>query len=133
MRADIPRGSDIDPLLPSYSIQIRVDGGTERDMASASPSSSELNYSSAILVVGAGTWGASTALHLARRGYTNVTVLDAYPQPSAISAGNDVNKIVSFSEFALFLLPPRPHNRPVKLTEMESYQQNPLGKMMRIT
>ncbi|PYH42358.1 NAD(P)/FAD-dependent oxidoreductase [Aspergillus saccharolyticus JOP 1030-1] len=51
-----------------------------------------------ILIVGAGTWGASTALHLARRGYTNVTVLDAYPQPSAISAGNDVNKIVSFSE-----------------------------------
>ncbi|PYH82861.1 fructosyl amine:oxygen oxidoreductase [Aspergillus uvarum CBS 121591] len=53
-------------------------------------------HNSHILIVGAGTWGASTALHLARRGYTNVTVLDAYPQPSAISAGNDVNKIVSF-------------------------------------
>lgn len=49
---------------------------------------------SAILIVGAGTWGSSTALHLARRGYKKITVLDPYPVPSAISAGNDVNKIV---------------------------------------
>ena len=58
-----------------------------------------VGFSSTILIVGAGTWGASTALHLARRGYTNVTVLDAYRQPSKISAGNDVNKIVSFSGY----------------------------------
>ncbi|KAF2764067.1 fructosyl amine:oxygen oxidoreductase [Teratosphaeria nubilosa] len=50
--------------------------------------------STSILVVGAGTWGSSTALHLARRGYKNVVVLDPYEVPSAISAGNDVNKIV---------------------------------------
>lgn len=49
---------------------------------------------SSVLIVGAGTWGSSTALHLARRGYKRVTVLDPYPVPSAISAGNDVNKIV---------------------------------------
>ncbi|OJJ43947.1 hypothetical protein ASPZODRAFT_168787 [Penicilliopsis zonata CBS 506.65] len=48
-----------------------------------------------LLVIGAGTWGSSTALHLARRGYTNVTVLDAYAVPSTISAGNDINKIIS--------------------------------------
>ncbi|KAL3423223.1 fructosyl amine:oxygen oxidoreductase [Phlyctema vagabunda] len=49
---------------------------------------------SSVLIVGAGTWGCSTALHLARRGYTNITVLDPYDLPSAISAGNDVNKII---------------------------------------
>lgn len=47
-----------------------------------------------ILIIGAGTWGCSTALHLARRGYSNVTVLDPYDIPSPISAGNDVNKII---------------------------------------
>lgn len=47
-----------------------------------------------VLIVGCGTWGASTALHLARRGYKNVTVLDPYEVPSRISAGNDINKIV---------------------------------------
>ncbi|KAF2146159.1 uncharacterized protein K452DRAFT_294763 [Aplosporella prunicola CBS 121167] len=58
----------------------------------ASPLNSE---SSSILIVGAGTWGSSTALHLARRGYKHITLLDPYPVPSAISAGNDVNKILS--------------------------------------
>lgn len=55
---------------------------------------------SSVLVVGAGTWGSSTALHLARRGYRRVTVLDPYPVPSAISAGNDVNKIVEQGSFS---------------------------------
>ncbi|KAL4924060.1 NAD(P)/FAD-dependent oxidoreductase [Aspergillus undulatus] len=53
---------------------------------------------STILIIGAGTWGCSTALHLARRGYTNVTVLDPYEIPSPIAAGNDVNKIVEHKE-----------------------------------
>lgn len=53
-----------------------------------------ITKSDSVLVVGGGTWGASTALHLARRGYTNVTVLDPYKIPSPISAGNDINKIV---------------------------------------
>lgn len=53
-----------------------------------------LNLESPIIVIGAGTWGSSTALHLARRGYKNVTVFDAYGVPSPTSAGNDVNKIV---------------------------------------
>lgn len=54
---------------------------------------SPLTRTSSILIIGGGTWGASTALHLARQGYQNVTVLDSYALPSAISAGNDVNKI----------------------------------------
>lgn len=59
-----------------------------------------LSKTSPLLVIGAGTWGSSTALHLARRGYTNVTVLDPYPVPSAISAGNDINKIISSGQYS---------------------------------
>lgn len=54
----------------------------------------ELTTSSRILIAGGGTWAVSTALHLARRGYVDVTIFDAYSIPSPISAGNDVNKIV---------------------------------------
>jgi sarcosine oxidase / L-pipecolate oxidase len=47
-----------------------------------------------ILIVGAGTWGCSISLALARRGYENITVLDGHEFPSAIAAGNDINKIM---------------------------------------
>lgn len=50
-----------------------------------------------VLIVGAGTWGTSTALHLARRGYTSVTVFDEFAVPSPISAGNDINKILDLN------------------------------------
>ena len=56
-----------------------------------------MDKESSILIVGAGTWGCSAALHLARRGHTNVTVLDPYPVPSPISAGNDINKILDLN------------------------------------
>lgn len=56
--------------------------------------------SSSILIIGAGTWGNSTALHLMRRGYTDVTLVDPYAVPSPISAGNDVNKIVEQGIFS---------------------------------
>ncbi|KAL7420417.1 hypothetical protein Q5752_005388 [Cryptotrichosporon argae] len=46
-----------------------------------------------LVVGGGGTMGSSTALHLARRGYTDVRVLDVWQNPSADSAGNDLNKI----------------------------------------
>lgn len=59
-----------------------------------------ITKSSPLLIIGAGTWGTSTALHLARRGYHNVTVLDVYPVPSPISAGNDINKIISLSQYS---------------------------------
>lgn len=57
-----------------------------------------LTPSSSILIIGAGTWGCSTALHLARRGYENVKVLDPYAVPSPIAAGNDVNKIMEHKQ-----------------------------------
>lgn len=51
--------------------------------------------SDSILIVGAGAFGLSTALHLSQAGYTNVTVLDKDKQvPSGWSAANDVNKIL---------------------------------------
>lgn len=59
----------------------------------------ELTKSSRILIVGGGTWAVSTALHLARRGYIDVTILDSYPIPSPIAAGNDVNKIVEEGDY----------------------------------
>ncbi|KAJ5469647.1 hypothetical protein N7539_009265 [Penicillium diatomitis] len=58
-----------------------------------------LDHDSSILIVGAGTWGCSTALHLARRGYREVRVLDPFVVPSPIAAGNDVNKIMEHKEF----------------------------------
>ncbi|KAL4788522.1 FAD dependent oxidoreductase [Aspergillus varians] len=58
-----------------------------------------LTSTSKILIVGAGTWGISTALHLARRGYTSITILDPHPVPSPLSAGNDVNKILESGSF----------------------------------
>lgn len=48
-----------------------------------------------VIVGGAGTIGSSTALHLARRGYTNIRVLDMFQPPSLNSAGNDMNKVGS--------------------------------------
>lgn len=55
---------------------------------------SQLTHDSTILIIGGGTWGCSTALQLARRGYKNITVLDSDSIPSPISAGNDLNKIM---------------------------------------
>lgn len=47
-----------------------------------------------IIIVGGGTFGTTTAFHLAKKGYTNVTVLDRFPVPSLEAAGNDINKVV---------------------------------------
>jgi sarcosine oxidase/L-pipecolate oxidase len=38
-----------------------------------------LSDTAPILIVGAGVFGLSTALHLGQRGYSNVTVLDKQP------------------------------------------------------
>lgn len=46
-----------------------------------------------LILGGAGTMGSSIALHLARRGYTDVRILDPFQPPSANSAGNDMNKV----------------------------------------
>ncbi|THW28926.1 putative sarcosine oxidase [Aureobasidium pullulans] len=47
-----------------------------------------------ILIIGTGTFGASTAYHLAKKGYTNITCIDKWPYPSLDSAGYDINKII---------------------------------------
>ncbi|KAK2690678.1 hypothetical protein QWA68_010503 [Fusarium oxysporum] len=53
-----------------------------------------LNKDSSILIIGAGTFGISTAYHLAKRGYTNITCIDRHPWPSLDSAGHDLNKVM---------------------------------------
>ncbi|EME80877.1 uncharacterized protein MYCFIDRAFT_46458 [Pseudocercospora fijiensis CIRAD86] len=53
-----------------------------------------MEKSTTILIVGTGTFGLSTAWHLARAGYTNIRCLDRWPVPSPSSAGYDLNKIV---------------------------------------
>ncbi|KAF7560317.1 hypothetical protein G7046_g3838 [Stylonectria norvegica] len=60
-------------------------------MASNNP---PLTKTSSIVIIGAGTFGISTAYHLAQRGYTNVTCIDRQPVPSVDSAGCDLNKII---------------------------------------
>ncbi|CDK25295.1 unnamed protein product [Kuraishia capsulata CBS 1993] len=59
-----------------------------------------IDKSSSILIVGAGTFGLSTALELARDGYTNIHCFDNYECPSPIAAGNDSNKIFDYDVHA---------------------------------
>ncbi|KAM0464945.1 hypothetical protein ACHAPV_001936 [Trichoderma viride] len=57
---------------------------------------------SPIIIVGAGIFGLSTSIHLAQRGYTNITVFDKQPYHETLysygagcdSASSDINKIV---------------------------------------
>lgn len=54
-----------------------------------------IDKDAAITIIGGGAWGLSTAYHLARAGYTNITVFERGRQiPSPYSAANDLNKIV---------------------------------------
>lgn len=74
---------------------------------------SETNF----LIIGAGTWGSSIALELARRGHTNVEVLDGSSYPSPVSAGNDLNKIAEEA------------NEPSETDTQEGYFWNPITQM----
>ncbi len=57
--------------------------------------SSNLEKTSPILIVGAGTFGLATAHELVHSGYTNITVLEKDSEvPPRFSAGNDLNKII---------------------------------------
>ena len=48
-----------------------------------------------VAIIGGGCWGLSTAYHLCKAGYTDITVFDrASELPSPYSAANDLNKIV---------------------------------------
>ncbi|KAJ5437828.1 FAD dependent oxidoreductase [Penicillium daleae] len=54
-----------------------------------------VSKSDAILIVGGGAFGLSTAYHLAQKGYTNVCVFERDDHiPPRYSAANDLNKIV---------------------------------------
>lgn len=50
--------------------------------------------SPSIIIVGAGNFGAATALTLAKRGHRNVTLVDTTEYPNPRAASHDVNKIV---------------------------------------
>lgn len=59
------------------------------------------SFEKKILIVGSGCFGISTAYHLLRRGYKNVTVVDrAETLPSVDAASTDLNK----SELCLIAL-----------------------------
>ena len=47
-----------------------------------------------VLIIGGGAFGASTAYHLACRGYEHVHVLDRHDAPSHDAASTDINKVV---------------------------------------
>jgi sarcosine oxidase / L-pipecolate oxidase len=47
-----------------------------------------------VIIVGGGTFGTTTAYYLAKKGYTDVIVLDRFPVPSLEAAGTDINKVV---------------------------------------
>ncbi|KAF3057074.1 L-saccharopine oxidase [Daldinia childiae] len=54
-----------------------------------------MDKQTSILLLGAGTFGLSTAYHLAKAGYTNITILEKSSTfPPELSAGNDLNKIL---------------------------------------
>ncbi|KAI1495431.1 FAD dependent oxidoreductase [Biscogniauxia marginata] len=54
-----------------------------------------IDKSAPILVLGAGTFGLSTAYHLAKAGYSNIAILEKSTTfPPTLSAGNDINKII---------------------------------------
>ncbi|KAG0702883.1 FAD dependent oxidoreductase [Suillus ampliporus] len=58
-------------------------------------SSSTSSPHPAVVIIGAGTFGLSTAYHLLERGYTGVTVLDrAEHLPAVDAASTDMNKVV---------------------------------------
>lgn len=54
-----------------------------------------MNTDARVLIVGGGTYGLSTAYHMARAGYKSITVLEAGDAiPSPLCAANDLNKII---------------------------------------
>ncbi|KAK0630212.1 FAD dependent oxidoreductase [Bombardia bombarda] len=73
-----------------------------------------------ILIVGGGTFGLSTAYHLAKAGYRSITVLEKGDTiPSPLSAGNDLNKIIR-AEYE------SPDYAELALAAMEEWRSNPL-------
>lgn len=49
-----------------------------------------------VLIIGAGTFGTSTAFHLAQRykDPSRITIIDQCPSPPALAAAIDINRII---------------------------------------
>ena len=61
----------------------------------SSSTQSYIDSPESYLVVGAGVFGASTALHLSRqKPEAKITLLDRLPFPDPIAASHDINKVV---------------------------------------
>ncbi|KAF2470457.1 fructosyl-amino acid oxidase [Lindgomyces ingoldianus] len=83
-----------------------------------------LAVESSILIIGAGTWGCSIALQLARRGHTGIKVLDGCPFPSPIAAGNDINRIAEEGK-----CPKYDANEPDDMDSDEDYFWNKIHQL----
>lgn len=84
-------------------------------MQSNNAVSKTISQDAPIIIVGAGAWGLSTALHLRQAGHTDVTVFErAERVPSPYSAAWDINKIV------------RPEYEDGFYTELALVSQGPL-------
>lgn len=68
----------------------------------------KVNKESKIVIIGAGSFGVSSAYHLAKAGYKDVTIIDRQPydtnfydsvSDSSDSASSDLNKIIRFSHY----------------------------------
>lgn len=80
------------------------------------------------MIIGGGTFALSTALHLARRRYTNITILDCYPIPSPISAGNDINKIVETCSPSFTPSPTDSVSTKLQYLASKGWRQDPVFK-----
>lgn len=86
-------------------------------------------------IIGSGCWGLSTAYHLVKQGYSNVTIFDrASEAPSPFSAANDLNKIVRaqyddefYTELGLVRVLPSLVHRPTRTLSLRS-KLLPAGK-----
>lgn len=56
--------------------------------------SRSISQGDAIVIIGAGVFGLTTACELSKRGYTNITVLDRYPPPVRDGSSVDVSRVI---------------------------------------
>ncbi|KAI0018303.1 FAD dependent oxidoreductase [Xylariomycetidae sp. FL0641] len=79
-----------------------------------------MDKSAPILILGAGTFGLSTAYHLAKAGYSSITVVEkSATMPPRQSAGNDLNKIIR-AEYE------DPFYATLALAAMAAWKESPL-------
>lgn len=81
-------------IFDKHPISSRVRAmGQSSTIAASQPGALASTDSKIVIIGGGGTMGSSTALHLSRRGFTDIRIMDVYPIPSNNSAGNDLNKV----------------------------------------